>query len=896
MNNLKLIATITLDFYTNNIKTINVKQCDTNSRFILVSFTEHGKKVTLNKDTMSVITRYKKADGKFGLRDCNILEDGTVLIETNEQMLAVAGRCRLDIVILEAKGLKVVDYCDVTSLEDINCPVLSTMPLDLNVIASPISKDELESKYDFTALNMALAETKAAEADMIAKNKAWEASELERRKNENDRIKAEEVREENVDNTIKKCQSDVANTINVCNESVQSAVSKATTATTAATTAAQNATTATTNANIAATNANLEAQNCKEVYEKVRTDTDDIIGECETARDRANTAAQECESIVDFTGVVMKSEKGVAGGVAALDADGKVPNEQLPDYSICPDWNQTDSAAKDYIKNKIPVKNGTGVNSIVIGEGNAEGDFSFTGGTTDTTIAKEMFGSIIGTLIGQPDAAYSKGDMSFAYGAGVKALTAGTMAIGVNSIAGVLGFYWHSFDFTTTDSDGNLTPTIILSTKQAPKYTYTLPIVGEKTANASPTWTTDAANVLANWAVGDVISIVNDNKYAFCSTIKTIDSANGKITVDSLPFTESTASADTVLTKNFDDYTLFVPAKPTIGIVNLGFGAFALGYNNKAAGSFASTIGYENIAGSDFAFVTGKENKGSYASLVGGNGNITTSTGAFAAGSGNIVNGNYGTATGSKTIASGRCANAQNNTTIASGNDSSAEGWETEARGVQSHAGGAKTRAIGGRSFAGGYRTIALGADSFAMGYGTTVMEEISIDLSTASNDEIIAQWENTKFSLAKGIRSQVLGLNCLALAQYAFAHGCQNIAAGNQSYAEGNTTQALGSSDHAQGAGTIARGGASHAEGKETIAAGRYSHVQGKWNVEDSEDKYAHIVGGGSSDTDRKNIHTVDWNGNGWFPSLSLGGTCDNPKVNLTYNEDTGRLVISVK
>lgn len=874
LNKLKLIATVSLDFYINNIKTVNVKQSDTNSRFILVSFTEYGKKVALNKSTMSALVRYKKPDGKFGLLDCEILDDGTAMIQTTEQMLAVSGKCRLDVVILESNGLNVENYCDVESLEDIDCAVLSTMPLDLNVVATPVNDGEFQSEYDFTALNSALFETKEAERDLLEKHAGWANEESQRQDNETDRKAAEIKREENVQNVV----------------------SKATTATTEATTAAKDATTATTNANIAATNANSEAENCKEVYEKVRTDTDDIIGECETARDRANTAAQECESIVDFTGVVMKSEKGVAGGVAALDADGKVPNEQLPDYSICPDWNQTDSAAKDYIKNKIPVKNGTGVNSIVIGEGNAEGDFSFTGGTTDTTIAKEMFGSIIGTLIGQPDAAYSKGDMSFAYGAGVKALTAGTMAIGVNSIAGVLGFYWHSFDFTTTDSDGNLTPTIILSTKQAPKYTYTLPIVGEKTANASPTWTTDAANVLANWAVGDVISIVNDNKYAFCSTIKTIDSANGKITVDSLPFTESTASADTVLTKNFDDYTLFVPAKPTIGIVNLGFGAFALGYNNKAAGSFASTIGYENIAGSDFAFVTGKENKGSYASLVGGNGNITTSTGAFAAGSGNIVNGNYGTATGSKTIASGRCANAQNNTTIASGNDSSAEGWETEARGVQSHAGGAKTRAIGGRSFAGGYRTIALGADSFAMGYGTTVMEEISIDLSTASNDEIIAQWENTKFSLAKGIRSQVLGLNCLALAQYAFAHGCQNIAAGNQSYAEGNTTQALGSSDHAQGAGTIARGGASHAEGKETIAAGRYSHVQGKWNVEDSEDKYAHIVGGGSSDTDRKNIHTVDWNGNGWFPSLSLGGTCDNPKVNLTYNEDTGRLVISVK
>lgn len=555
------------------------------------------------------------------------------------------------------------------------------------------------------------------------------------------------------------------------------------------------------------------------------------------------------------------------------------------------DWNVTDDKSDAFIKNKIPVKNGAGKNSIIIGEGNAEGDFSFTGGTTDTTIAKQMLGSIVGTLIGTPDAAYGKGVMSFAYGAGVKALTAGTMAVGVNSIAGVLGFYWHSIDFTTTDSEGNVTPTIVLSTEQKPFYQTSATILGNTITtdwNKSATWTDEAANVLANWAVGDVISIVNDHKYAFCSTIKTIDSTNGKITVDSLPFTESTASADTVLAKNFDDYTIFVPEKPTIGIVNLGFGSFALGYNNKATGSFATTIGYENIAGSDFAFVAGRENKGSYASLVGGRKNTATGNNAFIAGEGNSVSGIHGAATGYKTVASGRCANAQNNTTTASGNDSSAEGWGTEAIGVQSHAGGAKTRTIGARSFASGYRTIALGEDSFAMGIGTTVMEEIPIDLSTASNDEIISQWENTKFSLAKGIRSQVLGADNLTLGNHAFAHGAYNIAAGNHSHAggysnkvyshcthvEGHTntvgfkndtdSRTVGAMSHVEGReNKIIAGNYVHVEGRGNIGNTEYQHIQGKYNEEDTENKYAHIIGGGTSDTDRKNIHTVDWDGN---------------------------------
>ena len=41
-------------------------------------------------------------------------------------------------------------------------------------------------------------------------------------------------------------------------------------------------------------------------------------------------------------------------------------------------------------------------------------------------------------------------------------------------------------------------------------------------------------------------------------------------------------------------------------------------------------------------------------------------------------------------------------------------------------------------------------------------------------------------------------------------------------------------------------------------------THIQGKYSKIDKN--YAHIVGGGTSDTNRKNIHTLDWDGNAWF------------------------------
>ena len=43
--------------------------------------------------------------------------------------------------------------------------------------------------------------------------------------------------------------------------------------------------------------------------------------------------------------------KGQPSGIASLDETGKVPEEQLPEFSTSPDWNQADSSSKDYISN-----------------------------------------------------------------------------------------------------------------------------------------------------------------------------------------------------------------------------------------------------------------------------------------------------------------------------------------------------------------------------------------------------------------------------------------------------------------------------------------------------------------------------------------------------------------
>jgi hypothetical protein len=134
-------------------------------------------------------------------------------------------------------------------------------------------------------------------------------------------------------------------------------------------------------------------------------------------------------------------------------------------------------------------------------------------------------------------------------------------------------------------------------------------------------------------------------------------------------------------------------------------------------------------------------------------------------------------------------------------------------------------------------------------------------------------------------------------IGEYAFAEGGGAIASGEASHAEGSVTIASGDASHAEGIGTTASGSyshadgdstkasgvASHAEGLYTTASSIYQHVQGKYNIEDTENKYAHIVGNGeySDDGSRSaNAHTLDWDGNAWFTGdVYVGSTSGKNK-----------------
>ena len=129
----------------------------------------------------------------------------------------------------------------------------------------------------------------------------------------------------------------------------------------------------------------------------------------------------------------------------------------------------------------------------------------------------------------------------------------------------------------------------------------------------------------------------------------------------------------------------------------------------------------------------------------------------------------------------------------------------------------------------------------------------------------------------AIGSMAHAEGSGTLAYGRATHSEGDGTLAIGDHSHSEGLNTQARGYASHTEGEGSKATGNHSHAEGDRTIASAYAQHVQGKYNIEDTENKYAHIVGNGDSSI-RSNAHTLDWDGNAWFQgNVSVDGTPTN-------------------
>ena len=288
------------------------------------------------------------------------------------------------------------------------------------------------------------------------------------------------------------------------------------------------------------------------------------------------------------------------------------------------------------------------------------------------------------------------------------------------------------------------------------------------------------------------------------------------------------------------------------------------------------------VAGKSFG-IPMLRSQGAFASGVADDGELTLAIGygAFASGRNTKAIGDYSHVEGRNTTAN-YAGHAEGVDTKALNQYAHAEGYKTQALSIASHAEGANTIVTGQRAHAEGTSTQAIGNNSHAEGSYTFAVGnnshseggQLDTDHPTAAIGEFShAEGQGTQ---AKGLATHSEGRNNIAEGNYSHVEGRDNFAYGVTSHVEGTICQTgeAATNAHAEGHGTKALGVASHSEGWGTQANSDYQHVQGRWNLVDTKNIYAHIVGNGNVDrtdpnnpvTTRSNAHTVDWDGNAWF------------------------------
>lgn len=168
------------------------------------------------------------------------------------------------------------------------------------------------------------------------------------------------------------------------------------------------------------------------------------------------------------------------------------------------------------------------------------------------------------------------------------------------------------------------------------------------------------------------------------------------------------------------------------------------------------------------------------------------------------------------------------------------------ASGVYSHAEGLGTQALDGYAHAEGAYSHASGFASHAEGYRT---EAGYLAHSEGEDTDATGYWSH-----AEGNKSESSG-------DYSHAEGSKTEASGTCSHSEGSSTEASGNYSHAEGFSSVASGAHSHAQNAGTLADSDYQTAIGKFNISDSNDTYALIIGNGSSIT-RSDALRVKWNG----------------------------------
>lgn len=211
-----------------------------------------------------------------------------------------------------------------------------------------------------------------------------------------------------------------------------------------------------------------------------------------------------------------------------------------------------------------------------------------------------------------------------------------------------------------------------------------------------------------------------------------------------------------------------------------------------------------------------------------------------------------------------------------------------------------------------------VGPSSFAFGASVTASAYYSHAegyITTASGQSAHAEGQN---SIASGQAAHVEGISTTASGICAHAEGISSSAVSSNSHAEGLNTKAMGNNQHTSGKYNVPHGrgtylpwleGTSYYVGDKVVRNSTYyictednndsEFNSSKWEFIPSSnvDKFAEIIGNGTSDNARSNARALDWDGNEYLKgdlyvncnADSTGGTkvVATPMVGATDSVD---------
>ena len=256
--NLQSIINIDVDFYNKKYILVNAKQLDKGSRFLLVTCYNHGTLFSLDSASQSAYIRYKKADDYSVFNICEINNDGKILVELTEQMLAAAGICTADLVIVN-KRIANVDE-DTLEVAVKNAEVLSTMTFLIDVSEVAAENSEIESSYEYNGLNEALVNANAEYSNVIKWARSYAIGDAGVRLNE-ETDNAKYYYEQSLNNASNSYQSEINAKTSEANAKASETNAKASEG--SALTSANKALTSETNAKNSEAAAALSEQNAK---------------------------------------------------------------------------------------------------------------------------------------------------------------------------------------------------------------------------------------------------------------------------------------------------------------------------------------------------------------------------------------------------------------------------------------------------------------------------------------------------------------------------------------------------------------------------------------------------------------------------------------------------------